>query len=337
MALSERDRRTVTIGGIGVGVLLAGFLLFSVLGGGEEEFPPFPDARPATSSPSSVAGRGRPPIQSFTGRDPFSVPPALSPSPVAHGTGASPRRRDALAVNGGRATGTTPSPTAPGQRLEPERRRVHRRPARHLPARRRDARAGGGRRHRLRRRYRGAVRERAVRAALGRGQLRDVPVRRRAVHPLHQPAEIGPGDPPTGGAVAGAGAALAPPPHLCRVASSRPPAPGRRWGPLRCCRAQDAHRRGVPREGARGRPRGDPGGRARGAEGDRRRARPATPRARPRRAAEARDRRARHPERHPSRTDPRLADRDHDPEQRVGAEVPRTSWRSRERATRPSG
>jgi len=40
MALSERDRRTVTIGGVVLGVLLAGFVLFSVLGGGEEAFPP---------------------------------------------------------------------------------------------------------------------------------------------------------------------------------------------------------------------------------------------------------------------------------------------------------
>jgi hypothetical protein len=99
MALSARDRRTVTIGGIVVGVLLAGFLLFSFLGGGEEAFPPIPDTPLPPSSPSPSPGGGGPPIQSFTGRDPFSVPPALSPSPTDGG--------------GGGGTGT-PSPTAPG-------------------------------------------------------------------------------------------------------------------------------------------------------------------------------------------------------------------------------
>jgi hypothetical protein len=105
MALSERDRRTVTYGGIGVGVLLAGFLLFTFLGGGEPEFPPIPDTQPPPSSPSPSPGGG-PPIQSFTGRDPFSVPPALSPSPspTSPGTSGSP----SVGPSG------TPSPTAPG-------------------------------------------------------------------------------------------------------------------------------------------------------------------------------------------------------------------------------
>jgi hypothetical protein len=104
MALSERDRRTVTIGGIVVGVLMAGFLLFTFLGGGEEPFPPIPDSSPGPTSPSPSPGGG-PPIQSFTGRDPFSVPPALSPSPSPTGSGSpSPS-------NGG---SPSPSPTAPG-------------------------------------------------------------------------------------------------------------------------------------------------------------------------------------------------------------------------------
>ena len=53
MALSERDRRTVMIGGGVVGVLLAGFVLFSVLGGGEEPFPPIPEGTPR--DPKAVA------------------------------------------------------------------------------------------------------------------------------------------------------------------------------------------------------------------------------------------------------------------------------------------
>jgi hypothetical protein len=109
MALSERDRRTVTIGGSVVGVLLAGFVLFSVLGGGEEPFPPIPDTPPPTSSPSPPPDGG-PPIQSFTGRDPFSVPPALSPSPLptAPGPSGGPSGSPSVGPSG------TPSPTAPG-------------------------------------------------------------------------------------------------------------------------------------------------------------------------------------------------------------------------------
>ena len=109
MALSERDRRTVTIGGSVVGVLLAGFVLFSVLGGGEEPFPPNPDTPLPTSSPSPPP-YGGPPIQSFTGRDPFSVPPALSPSPLptAPGPSGSPSGSPSVGPSG------TPSPTAPG-------------------------------------------------------------------------------------------------------------------------------------------------------------------------------------------------------------------------------
>jgi hypothetical protein len=113
MALSERDRRTVTIGGIVMGVLLAGFLLFSFLGGGEEAFPPIPETPLPPGSPSPSPGGGGPPIQSFTGRDPFSVPPALSPSPsptVPGGT-VSPSPTDG---DGGGGGTVTPSPTAPG-------------------------------------------------------------------------------------------------------------------------------------------------------------------------------------------------------------------------------
>lgn len=100
----------MTIGGIVVGVLLAGFVLFSVLGGGEEALPPIgPPVTPGTGSPSPSPGGG-PPIQSFTGRDPFSVPPALSPSPSPTVPGGS---ESPSPSNGGNGSGT-PSPTAPG-------------------------------------------------------------------------------------------------------------------------------------------------------------------------------------------------------------------------------
>lgn len=118
MALSERDRRTITIGGVVIGALLAGFLVFSLLGGGDEGFPPIPSTPPLPTSPSPSPGFGGPPIQSFTGRDPFSVPPALSPSPsptTPGGTGTQTGSPSPPPGGNGTQTGTPPpSPTAPG-------------------------------------------------------------------------------------------------------------------------------------------------------------------------------------------------------------------------------
>jgi|ERR671923_513716 hypothetical protein len=108
MALTERDRRTVTIGGLIVGALLAGFLIFTVLGGGEPPLDqPFPTTSPVPSSPSPSPSGGGPPIQNFTGRDPFSVPPALSPSPSPTAPGDGDGDGDG---NGGTQT----PPTVPG-------------------------------------------------------------------------------------------------------------------------------------------------------------------------------------------------------------------------------
>jgi hypothetical protein len=112
MALSDRDRRTITIGGVVIGVLLAGFVLFSVLGGGEEAFPPLPPTTPGGTSPSPSPGGGGPPIQSFTGRDPFSVPPALSPSPSPTVPGGGPS--GSPSPSGSPGPSGSPSPTAPG-------------------------------------------------------------------------------------------------------------------------------------------------------------------------------------------------------------------------------
>ncbi|MGH2680485.1 MAG: hypothetical protein ACRDG8_08400 [Actinomycetota bacterium] len=117
MALSERDRRTVTIGGVVMGVLLAGFVLFSVLGGGEEPFPEIPPTVPGPESPSPSPDGAGPPIQSFTGRDPFSVPPALSPSPTTDdgGNGGNGGPSPSNGGNGGPGPSNGgPSPTAPG-------------------------------------------------------------------------------------------------------------------------------------------------------------------------------------------------------------------------------
>ena len=262
MALSERDRRTVTIGGVVLGVLLAGFVLFSVLGGGEEAFPPIPPTTPGAESPSPSPER-RPSDPELHRAGPLLRPALPLALPVADGSRwrrerGRERERDSLSVERRRRHADA-VPDGAGRWVESERRRVHGRVARHLRARRCDPRPGGGRRHGLRRGRRGAVRGRQVRAALGGRELRDVPLRGRAVHPLHQRAEIA-RRPAHGGSGRRSRGRRLRRPRTLRSA---------RWGPIRCFRAQDAHRRGVSREGAGGHPRRDAGGRARGSQGDR--------------------------------------------------------------------
>jgi hypothetical protein len=79
MAMSERDRKILIIGGVAAGALILLFLLFSLLTGGGSEPPltsivpgnnPPPKTKTPTPSPSVVA--------SFAGRDPFAVPSALA-------------------------------------------------------------------------------------------------------------------------------------------------------------------------------------------------------------------------------------------------------------------
>ena len=132
MALSPRDKRVLMIGGGVVGAALVLFLALNVLGGGGEETaaPPAPApgelptvAPSPTQSPSEVVN--------FSGRDPFSAPPALvsaatSAAPVDGGgadTGTDGATSSTLAppadtgtftppTNGGTGTGTGgPSPT----------------------------------------------------------------------------------------------------------------------------------------------------------------------------------------------------------------------------------
>jgi hypothetical protein len=88
MPMTERDKRTLKIGGIVLGVLLVGFLLFNLVLGGEDELPPIPDIPPPTdvAEPDDgvVPTLAPSPVAVFTGRDPFSVPPVLTtvtPSP----------------------------------------------------------------------------------------------------------------------------------------------------------------------------------------------------------------------------------------------------------------
>jgi hypothetical protein len=112
MALTPRDKRVLMIGGGVVGAALLLFLVFNVLGGngGEETAAPpapapgeLPTVAPSpTESPSEVVN--------FSGRDPFSAPPALasaatSAAPVDAAAG------DAAAGDAG--TGDTTSTIAP--------------------------------------------------------------------------------------------------------------------------------------------------------------------------------------------------------------------------------
>ncbi len=83
MALSERDRRIAIIGGGVVGAVVVIFLVFNLLGGGGENAvspgPVIPTGPvPPPTSPSAPIAPS--PVVVFGGRDPFSIPPALSPT-----------------------------------------------------------------------------------------------------------------------------------------------------------------------------------------------------------------------------------------------------------------
>ena len=119
MPLTDRDKRTLRIGGIVVGVLIVGFLLFNVLGGGGEE--PLPsvsaaptDVLPPEDDPSLTPTIAPTQVAIFTGRDPFSVPPVLSPA-VTGGTSTSPPPGGTTTTPppSGTTTTTTPPPTNP--------------------------------------------------------------------------------------------------------------------------------------------------------------------------------------------------------------------------------
>ena len=279
MALSERDRRTVTIGGIVVGVLLAGFVLFSFLGGGEEGFPPIPPTTPGAGSPSPSPGGGGPPIQSFTGRDPFSVPPALSPSPSPRFSGGGGNGSGTPSPsNGGGSGSQTPSPTAPGNGSSQN---VGGSTVVLLDVFQRD-----GATH-VQVEVDGTVFDVVVgeQFAGGRFELRSVaeataPRSSSATShsPSASPRRNSPGDPPTGGAVAGRGGGARAAPALSE------PRDGVRYDAavLRMLTAGESHGKALVAV-LEGMPAAVPVG----SEGDRGRARPASPRARPRRATEA--------------------------------------------------
>jgi hypothetical protein len=106
MALSERDRRTLLIGGGIAGALVLVFLLMNLLGGGgEEAAPPIPTGGgtvPATQSPTPSASPSV--VLAFSGRDPFAVPAIFASMSAS------------VSPSGSVSTSHSPSPTqtAPG-------------------------------------------------------------------------------------------------------------------------------------------------------------------------------------------------------------------------------
>ncbi len=110
MALTDRDKRTLKIGGIVVGVLAAAYLLMTLLGSGGGEVvvspPTFQTTPPSGGGTTSETPSLQPsPALLLPVRDPFSIPPGFEVSPVGS---SSP-----VATSPGATTpGTTRTPTA---------------------------------------------------------------------------------------------------------------------------------------------------------------------------------------------------------------------------------
>ena len=254
MPLTPRDRRTLMIGGGILGFLLVAFFLFNNLSGGGDDgaIPEFPtvSAPPGgggggDETPTVSPSNGISPQPVFTGRDPFSIPPAtvtLARAPDRPDN-RSPRPARAagsrLALATGPTTPTTTPPSTPGGNSSLVLGWQDRGPARHLQA---------GTRAQFE--VDGTVYNVGIGDTFGGGSFELQSINGdcatflyggRAFHPLrelHQVAGVarGPGGPPTGGAVAGRGggshgAAPAPFPSaaVAFVCLSRKPLPrGRR-------------------------------------------------------------------------------------------------------------
>lgn len=124
MPISDRDRRMLRIGGIVVGVLVVGFLLLKLLGGGGAE-EPFPSSSPLRPSSSSTQPTGTPslapsPVLVLPARDPFSVPPGFETTSSSTGGTTTSTGGTTTTSTGGTTTTstggttTTAPPTQPG-------------------------------------------------------------------------------------------------------------------------------------------------------------------------------------------------------------------------------
>jgi hypothetical protein len=122
MPLSDRDRRTLRIGGIVAGVLVVGLVLFNVLGGGGATPAPPRRTTAASATPTTtptVAPTTTPtPVALFTGRDPFSTPPQFLVATSGTGSSSSGSSSSSSSSGSGSSsstsTPTSPTPTQPG-------------------------------------------------------------------------------------------------------------------------------------------------------------------------------------------------------------------------------
>jgi hypothetical protein len=120
MALSDRDKRTLKIGGVVAGVLLLGVLAMNVFAGGDEEPPPPIDRPDTTESPQPTPTTEPPvvpPAPVFTGRDPFSIPPGFSTSgttSTSTSTGTGTSTGTSTSTSSGTGSGTGSGSSQPG-------------------------------------------------------------------------------------------------------------------------------------------------------------------------------------------------------------------------------
>jgi len=128
MPLTDRDKRTLRIGGIILGVLLVGFLLMKLLsGGGEEEaLPTSSPLRPATSGPGGGATETPSltpsPVLVLPVRDPFAIPTGFPISSTGSSTdtgatsstGTGTTSTSTISTSTSTSTSTVSSPGGPG-------------------------------------------------------------------------------------------------------------------------------------------------------------------------------------------------------------------------------
>ena len=101
MAMSERDRKILIIGGIAAGALILLFLLFNLVSGGGGEGATPPTIVPANNPPPKTKTPSPSPsvVVSFSGRDPFAIPSVITSALAS--TSATPST----------SSSTTPTPT----------------------------------------------------------------------------------------------------------------------------------------------------------------------------------------------------------------------------------
>ena len=119
MNLSERDKRILKIAGPVLGGILVLFLVFNLVTGGGDPVPSAGPVLPPSAPLPSVTDSASPspsasPVVVFAGRDPFSIPPGLSPSAAATSPGATSPGTPPSSPGG-----TSPPPTSPASSPPP--------------------------------------------------------------------------------------------------------------------------------------------------------------------------------------------------------------------------